>query len=364
MLSATRMNHIHGLSAGNRLQRHSCTPLQQPTFKDVPVFKDNASKLVIMASPKGGATLSARLMFARLNLTAEGIALGNYPFDFARRFWNTHGHNTHRDLEVCADRSWWCLAIVRNPMDRAISAYIYSMVTHKKIGRHLSLELKRVCGPDCMQNASFSQFTAALDERAQNVYAHRAWEDLHFMPMQRFPDCCRDGGCARGCNWTVADRPRALHVPIEIFDHESVGSCRYLKPVQPWRMAELENAEGHRASTRLSKHYVRQMPSRRVLGIEQWPSSRILEAVSAHKMPAYDSFWANKTLCRHVVGCLYRADLELYVRTCSQHGITRGSSCKAYREVCKRELARLRTVCGVQIHAGSRLSQLPAPHIR
>ena len=65
-------------------------------------------------------------------------------------------------------------------------------------------------------------------------------------------------------------------------------------------------------------------------------------------VPQYDAFWnGNKTFCREVVGCLFGADVALFVRTCSQPALR--AQCTAYARACDRELARLRDVCGLEL---------------
>ena len=65
-----------------------------------------------------------------------------------------------------------------------------------------------------------------------------------------------------------------------------------------------------------------------------------------HPKPAYDSFWSNTAFCRHVVGCLYRADVEMYVSACRAPAL---ETCAAFRSACEVQLGRLRDVCGLDV---------------
>jgi len=44
--------------------------------------KDAGTKLMVLSSPKAGATLSMRLMLARLNLTLVAHRHGGYPLSY------------------------------------------------------------------------------------------------------------------------------------------------------------------------------------------------------------------------------------------------------------------------------------------
>ena len=65
-----------------------------------------------------------------------------------------------------------------------------------------------------------------------------------------------------------------------------------------------------------------------------------------HPKPAYDSFWSSTAFCRHVVGCLYRADVEMYVSACRAPAL---ETCAAFRSACEVQLGRLRDVCGLDV---------------
>ena len=67
-------------------------------------------------------------------------------------------------------------------------------------------------------------------------------------------------------------------------------------------------------------------------------------ALKSHALPAYDSFHKDKALCRHLLGCLFKQDVELYAKTCAAPWV-RGRP--ALEGVCAQEKARWRGVCGL-----------------
>ena len=92
---------------------------------------DPTIKLLLMSSPKAGATLVERLMLARVNLTGAAVHFKGYPLRYSHEVFQqakgrlpTPGH-----LASCAPGTGWlCVAIVRNPLDRAISSYIHTLL--------------------------------------------------------------------------------------------------------------------------------------------------------------------------------------------------------------------------------------------
>ena len=86
----------------------TCVPLVHPHKGPDPSasVSDSRTKLMVLSSPKAGATLSMRLMLARLNLTAPAYRYGGYPL------WYTHTvfdkqpgrapPKTVEDLSLCA----------------------------------------------------------------------------------------------------------------------------------------------------------------------------------------------------------------------------------------------------------------------
>ena len=65
---------------------------------------------------------------------------------------------------------------------------------------------------------------------------------------------------------------------------------------------------------------------------------------------------SNAAFCRNVVGCLYRADVEMYVSACRAPAL---ETCAAFRSACEVQLGRLRDVCGLDVRAHVRV-----PHRR
>ena len=319
-----------------------CTPLAPPSGKSgVGVsssasVRDEETKLMVLSSPKAGATLAMRLMLARLNLTAAAQRYPQYPLHYTHAEFNRmQGRTPPRrveDLRPCSSGGGWlCIEIVRNPLDRAISSYLMTLRTPI----HLSFaELGDACGPGvpaaaCKSNASFAEFARALAARA--LTRTRSEADDHFMPQAALTKHNR------------GRFPGVVRVPIEMMSETDGAECAPLAPLQPWRLPEAEaRVFGVRVST--GHHYV--VKEKGTSGNSEHLPFAVLAAASA--MPAYDSFWTNQTFCRKVVGCLYRADVALYVGACTD-ATSPLRGCAAYERVCARELARLRGVCGLDL---------------
>jgi len=308
------------LLAGQR----QCEPLvKNGEISQSASMVDPTIKLLLMSSPKAGATLVERLMLARLNLTGEAVRYhdGAYPLAYSHAvFQRAKGRMpTAGNLASCAQGTGWlCVDIVRNPLDRAISSYIHTLVNWGPLGSHFQ-EL------DGNANASFAEFAAALARRARNKTSHSRAEN-HFMP-QCVPTT-RAG----------ALRPDVLYVPVEMLTEPGGYACPMLDRVRGTGLAAAEAA----AQGDNSRHYMKTATSS-PSGSEHWSWATVKEA---HPIPAYDSFWSNTAFCRNVVGCLYRADVEAYVSACRAPAL---ETCAAFRSACEVQLGRLRDVCGLDV---------------
>ena len=283
---------------------------------------DPTIKLLLMSSPKAGATLVQRLMLARLNLTGAAVRYkGHYPVWYSHNvFMRAKGRlPTPGHLASCAPGTeWLCVDVVRNPLDRAISSYIFTM-------RHWGFIASHFQELDGNADASFAEFAAALARRARNKTSH-SYADGHFMP-QCVPTT--EAG---------ALRPDILYVPVEMLTEPDGYACPMLDRVRGTGLAAAEAA----ARGGISGHYVKKAASSPP-GSEHWSWAKVKEA---HPKPTYDSFWNNTAFCRKVVGCLYRADVEAYVSACRAPAL---ETCAAFRSACEVQLGRLRDVCGLDV---------------
>lgn len=314
---------------------------------------------MFIASPKAGATLTMRLMFGAVNKTAEAKAHGDarpnsrgisdYPLTYAHQVWSNPLFPTAEgsfqgfyQKAECYKSGWLCVAFVRNPLDRAVSGYIHTLTYHRYIADHFK-ELEFACnhGPtprgnrSCQVDASFYEFSLALDARA-NTGWHSSM-DGHFMP-QIVPPLTQaeaDSTVHRG----------VVHIPLELFNHMGDSYCPQLDRLRRTRHQMIEAEAAAFGSEHTLQHYLVHQDSS-TAGTEWWHFDRILGALEAHTLPSYDTFWRNQTFCRHVIGDLYRADLELYTRVCSQRSLLQ---CEEFRLVCETQLARLRDVCGLHV---------------
>ena len=328
----------------------SCVPLAsngQPI--STASVRDDRSRLMVLSSPKAGATLSMRLMLARLNLTALAKGYGGYPL------WYTHsvfdrqpGRAPPESVEAlrpcAAGIDWLCIQLVRNPLDRAVSGYIHSLGHPEAISLHFE-ELKGACGRnvpaiECQRNASFAEFARALTARAQR--RTRSAGDGHFMPQALGP---------AAIGRSAPRYPGVLRVPIEMMSEADGADCAPLAALQPWLLPEAEAAAGF--SEHLNHYLVQAQTAPN--GSEHWPFPRVQAAIRAHAVPTYSSFWTNQSFCRDVVGCLYATDVALYVASCTD-AASPLQHCAAYRRACERELERLHVICGIATPSSARPS--------
>ena len=226
----------HGrVGIGEVPTNHSCTPLQRPRTALIPSasMRDAATKILIVSSPKAGATLAERIMLARLNLTGVAAAYRGkrnssaYPLLYAHEvFQKQRSAGRYPDanhLADCADPSWLCIALVRTPLDRAVSSYVHSLKYFANVGAWAGVS----------PNTSFADFALDLDRRAHDRGHSRS--DDHFMPQS-------------------SPAPHVLSVPIEMLSEPDGYACPLLERLQGWRVAELEGEALEHAST----HYITQ----------------------------------------------------------------------------------------------------------
>ena len=156
----------------------SCKPLAAGNPNLAASMRDSETGLVIWSSPKAGATLTERIVLARGNLTNEAMEYARYPLGYSHNVFSKERGRRPENFNPaegkCAAKKWSCFAIVRNPLDRAISSYMHVLKYFHRMGRSFK-ELGR------RPNASFAEFVVALDSRALTGSRSRA--DDHFMPQ-------------------------------------------------------------------------------------------------------------------------------------------------------------------------------------
>ena len=225
------------------------------------------------------------------------------------------GHPARRPLET---RARGDSRPTKLASDAFPSSYIFTM-------RHWGFIASHFQELDGNADASFAEFAAALARRARNKTSH-SYADGHFMP-QCVPTT--EAG---------ALRPDILYVPVEMLTEPDGYACPMLDRVRGTGLAAAEAA----ARGGISGHYVKKA-ARSPPGSEHRSWTKVKKT---HPKPAYDSFWSNTAFCRHVVGCLYRADVEAYVSACRAPAL---ETCAAFRSACEVQLGRLRDVCGLDV---------------
>merc|ERR1712113_365493 len=159
--------------------------------------------------------------------------------------------------------------------------------------------------------ASFSDFLAALAERASVVGDEHDWQDEHYM--------LQSNGC---------DRLEVRLLPVEMLE---AG------------MASLAQATGLylNASGLTSSHYRRhgyRHDAGKNVGAANWPYPMVKD-----KMPSYSAFLSDGA-GKRAVCCLFADDVDLYRKACQQDWLLH--NCAECRRTCARELYRLEQACG------------------
>ena len=133
--------------------------------------------------------------------------------------------------------------------------------------------------------------------------------------------------------------PGVLHIPLEALPN--AFGCEDLAWLN-------RGSEAGRTSSlsRVAGHYLSKSSTEPALSPEQWSFARVSASIAAGATPSYDSFFSDRGFCRDTVGCLYKRDVDLYLRTCTAPHIR---TCSAYMEACAHHIGRLRDVCGLSV---------------
>ena len=103
-------------------------PLRAPSRPGL-VLVDRPSKLLLLSTPKAGATVATQIMFEAFEPErwARWRASGACAWihDCRHRFASLRAHKPQRldPCATCRDPAWSCVALVRDPLDRAVSSY-------------------------------------------------------------------------------------------------------------------------------------------------------------------------------------------------------------------------------------------------
>ena len=170
------------------------TPTLQLLHPTEPFFAASEKhRLLVQATPKGGATLAVQLVLRAEGLEAAAAAHVGRPGaampELGERIHAYHvavlvPNRTVRGCDACGGQqsSWCCLKLVRSPWDRAVSSYLRTASAPAR--SHL---------PEMRTRGSFEDFLGALRTRAgleaarQRRLAQRPKSD-HYLPQVR-PQC-------------------------------------------------------------------------------------------------------------------------------------------------------------------------------
>lgn len=271
---------------------------------------DDASKLLVQASPKGGATLAVQLVLRAAGLESTAAAyVGRNGSSLSALGVLAHTYHAsvlmrQRRVRGCAhcatNADWGCIKLVRSPFDRVVSSYLR---TAEHPARRSNL-------PEMRANGSFSDFVHALEARAnRSAREQQRLANLHkadhYLPQLRpacdllplvpiecvesaLPHLQRRPGPAAAAYLRLD--PRNLSAPSHYRDKSGSAPIGAAAPVWTWDYAP---------------HF------------------------SAHRaVPPYSAFLAEPRL-REAVDRLFAADVELYEAACRQRWLRGSDECMA-----------------------------------
>lgn len=274
----------------------NCTPF---LCTDSLKLTSHSSKLQVMGSPKGGATVSTQIMFNFLGVTGKALAYSRWIHDYRNRVFKHQEDHLGMPCSVCGQEGWTCVFLLRNPLDRVVSSYLHTMKT--KI--HLAVQREN---PDFTDDLTFAGFTVFLKRFAESRSRYR--QDVHYLPQ-----------CDAGCE--------ALHsVDMVTLLVESLDAGL------AW-FGRTTNMTGLSRRNMSSGHYIKKSPH-----IDPAAAHRPYSEQMRLSPPSYDSFLIDPNISRDIC-CLFRKDIELYRKACSVAWMRECAECM---ESCARELRRLK----------------------
>lgn len=275
-------------------------PLPPQQFRLV----DRPSKMVLLSTPKAGATVTTQLMLGYLNLSAAAQKYSPWIHAYRQQVFEKQPQHLPRadDLCRCGLDEWLCVHFIRSPLDRAVSSYLYAMSERAWIWSRRSP----------IKAMSFGEWVQKLDTLRGKSSGKLLPQWDHFLLQQ-----LRERTCG-------PHAPKVLYVPVEALP----GALDELP-----QLARLRNL-----TMPSSKHYFRFHTDHSPEGhldVANWDWAQVHAAVRKNTLPPYQSFVANKSIHTHLLGCLYRPDVDLYRASCQQPEL---QGCMSCRSACKKHL--------------------------
>ena len=331
----------------------SCTPLQtaRRTYPGHTSLVDHEQRIMLMFTPKGGATVAAQIFLRYEDLLKEAYTYSTWVHNYRLEVFNQQANHVPVQCtpKLCST-GWTCIRLIRQPLDRVVSTYAFAakgctILAHWdelkriKLGSRAaqyktpaagSAEFqwgnytappKELC--DVLRTTSFDEFTQALTMRSTTRTVSKA--DDHFMPQVHLVDDTCDGSTMGAGIFLV---------PVEFLS----DALPYLgRTTGVWL-----NATGQTSShyNMQNQHQVEDDLELQTAPVPFWPYSRV-----AKQSPPYELFTSSDSDIGRRVCCLFREDIEMYRRACRQPWMQLCTACVA---VCNRELERLRSVCGTR----------------
>jgi len=281
---------------------------------------DYSSKLKLLSTPKGGATVTAQIFLKHFGLMDEALDYASWIHKYRIEvFAKQTNHKITSCDAVCGLPGWTCAKIIRSPLDRIVSSYIHTMHT----------EIKR----------KFPQLKMAVAKSSYSMNTQKTTEDASFVDFVTAMDMLRDPPLPRHNLWWDHYIPQSLQNP-SCNDHPNI----YLLPIEELEevLAAFANETGviYNATGLISSHYVSNKPTRQGKGIDfdvhnTWNKTKM-------KTVPYDWYLTNSQL--NIKICeIFCEDIFIYAKACSSTWL---QSSQQVQTSCWAERERVISVCG------------------
>ncbi|CAB9501002.1 expressed unknown protein [Seminavis robusta] len=301
----------------------------------------NETKLVLLGTAKGGATLATQILLRKVGLYETAVKYHPWIHNYRSTVYETEHPNQGSCQDLCGtstrstqlETDWLCLKLVRSPLDRIVSSYVHVLRTDPQslvfpeLDQHLlqQQKQKQLHSSYSRKIATFADFVAALELRLQPAITPITLHDVHFM-LQTSTDGC--------------DRVAQL-VPIEAIDsalaaiHARTGVALNATGLTSSHYVVVANTNNNNKNTQSVIHT---------------PYSDL----SVAAFPHYDQFLQDTHLNARICA-LFCLDFQLYAKACTNPTLLMqqqqstphyDSDRRSVATVCAHERNRIRTVCG------------------
>jgi hypothetical protein len=304
-------------STSNALGKRHCVNAF-PLSKKKPLdLSDAETKLKILGTPKGGATVSTQIMFRKLGLLEEALEYDSWIHNYRTKVFRKRNERV-RCKGHCGN-GWNCVKLVRSPLDRVVSSFIHVLKSSLKDKFRSLQRTVQHAGKESLEEASFADFIQAASLAAKTKESFPG--DGHYTPQSANDEC---------------------------------DDLSYLLPVESIEdgLSALYDVSGVllNATGLTSKHYIVKdstlgSSNQDIQDVSKMSFKLLMNNTDSdgrHHTASYDAYLRdpslNEEICR-----LFCHDFALYAKACSSPLL---SGRQKTQYVCNQERLRVLSVCG------------------